>query len=153
MYVMYDGVHSIIFENDFGERKHTWTDWHLLPLKKPTLALPTASGSFVEIPGMNGSYNVTKYLTGGPTFSDRSGSWEFYMIGTEDGLFDSRIDEIVQFLHGQEMRIILTDDPDYFYEGQITVSDKSTDDKLPKITFTYRAKPFKTTISGVIEAF
>lgn len=152
MCVMYDGVHSIIFENAFGDKKHTWTDWQLLPLKKPTLALPSASGSFVEIPGMNGSYNLTNYLTGGPTYSDRSGSWEFYMIGTEDGSFDSRISEIAEFLHGQEMKIILTDDPDYYYDGQIVLA-KSTDDKIPKITLTYRAKPFKTTISGVIEAF
>lgn len=153
MDVVYDGTHSIIFMDAFGEKKHTWNDWRLLPTKKPTVSLPSFSGSFVEIPGRDGSYDLSTYLTGHPSYSDRSGSWEFIVVDTEDGSFDQRINDIAQFIHGHELTIILTDDPNYSYEGRITLSDKNTDDKFPKITITYRIKPFKTTVSGINEAF
>lgn len=153
MYVMYEGLHSIIFENDFGEQKHTWDDWHLIPTKKPTMAPPSASGSFVDIPGRNGSYDLTSYLTGGPTYSDRSGTWEFIVTGTEDGSWDERNAEIAEFLHGQELKVILTDDPNYYYEGRLSITDKNTDGQFPKITISYRVRPFKMDRLGVEEKF
>ena len=153
MYVMYNGEHSVIFENEFGEERHTWNDWQLLPVKKPTVAMPGVSTTYVDIPGRNGSIDVSNYLTGGIVFSDRSGSWEFKVIGTENGSWDDRMTEISEFLHGHKCKIILVDDPDYYYEGRITISDKNTDGKIPAITLSYRVGPFKTERYGASGTF
>ena len=153
MYVMYDGSHSISFMDSSGNIKNTWDDWQLIPTKKPTVAMPGFASNYVDIPGRNGSIDISNYLTGGPSYSDRSGSWEFRMIGTTTENWDERINRIAQFLHGKQMKIILKDDPMYYFEGRISFSEKNTDDPTPKITFSYRVGPFKKLIGGTETKF
>lgn len=58
----------------------SWGDLALVPTVRPAIAPPEIKTNFVEIPGGNGSLDLTEALTGEPTFSDRIGSIEFIVL-------------------------------------------------------------------------
>ena len=137
--------HSIILIDSLGTRKNTWEDWHLIPSTKPTFVMPEPAQKFVDVPGRNGSIDMSDYLTGGVTYADRSGSFEFYMLDTDIANdWDARCAAIAEFLHGKKLKAILEDDPFYQYEGRFILSNKNTSSLTPKITINYRVGPFKT---------
>lgn len=149
MYVVYNGEHSIIFENQLGEKRHTWNDWRLVPTAKPTVPTPEPDTKYVDIPGRSGSIDMSEFLTGNISYKDRSGSWEFYLVDTDIHQdWDEMCSYISEFLHGKNLKITLKDDPLYKYEGRVTLSGKNTDGPIPKITLNYRVGPFKTFIGN-----
>ena len=125
--------------------KNTWDDWHLIPASRPTLALPKATENFVEVPGMDGSYDFSEFLAGRPTFSDRTGSFEF-LVDNDHEHWVTIYRNIATFLHGKRMRMILADDdPGYFYEGRFNVASWTPDKTNSKVTINYRVGPYKYT--------
>ena len=133
--------HSVVFQNASGIIRNTWDDWRLIPTAKPTFPSPEPQYKFVDVPGKNGSIDLSTYLTGGIRYSDRTGSFEFKAIDTSED-WDVRCNSIAKFLHGQSLKIYLEDDPFYYYEGRVTMS-KNSGDKVPTITFNYRVGPYK----------
>ena len=78
-------VHSITFRSTaFGEERNTWDDWHLVPVSRPVINPPAVHTHYIDIPGANGSIDLTDTLTGGPTFGDREGSIEFMVLHDYD---------------------------------------------------------------------
>ena len=146
MYSMYDGTHSITFgPTDGSAGKNTWTDWYLIPASRPTLTMPGAQNKFVEIPGMNGSYDISDYLTPDVTYSDRSGSFEF-VVDNDHADWLTIYRNISMYLHGQRLRMILDDDPEWFYEGRFTLDEFKSDKANSRIVIGYRVYPFKISI-------
>lgn len=146
--------HSIILINSAGTRKNTWTDWHLIPSIKPTFVMPQFTQNYVDVPGRNGSIDMSDYLTGSPSYEDRQGSFEFYMMNTDvDQDWDARCNAIAEFLHGKKLKAILEDDPSYYYEGRFSISNKNTSSPTPKITIDYRVGPYKKNINNNNSAF
>ncbi len=82
MSVYYDGKHSIdFFRLDGGERvgKNSWTDFHLIPAKKPTIAPKQPTSGMVGFPNSNRRIYFPKLLPEKQTYGLRSGEWEFYI--------------------------------------------------------------------------
>ena len=144
--------HSVIFKNASGVTKNTWDDWQLIPTAKPTFPMPEFQGKYVDIPGRSGSIDMSEYLTNELTYSDRSGSFQFYALETADD-WDYRCAEIGKFLHGQKVKAYLEDDPFYYYEGRFTVSEKKTDGQFPTLTLSFRVQPYKIHTNTGAKAF
>lgn len=136
----YTGAHSITFINPSGTERNTWTNWKLIPTQKPVVPMPEFDNNYVEIPGSNGSLDLSDYLTGGPVYRDRSGSFEFYLV---DPNIDTAINTIAQFIHGKKLKFVLSDDPNFYYEGRMALSDKRSDAGYPRVTISYRVGPYK----------
>lgn len=146
MTVIYDGSHSITFQLlDGSDEQNTWGDWFLIPTSRPTMSVPGAQNRFVEIPGMNGSYDLSDYLSTDITYSDRSGSFEF-IVDTNQIDWLTAYRTIVTYLHGHRLQMILADDPEWYYEGRFTVDDFKSDKEFSRITISYRVSPFKISI-------
>lgn len=142
----YDGAHSVTFESLDGEvRKNTWDDWYLIPMSRPTMSIPGAQNKFVEIPGMDGSYDISDYLRDDTAFTDRSGSFEF-VVDNEHADWLTIYRDIITFLHGQRFRMILQDDPDWYYEGRFTMGEWKSEPARSQVTISYRVSPFKHSI-------
>ena len=137
----YNGEHSVKFVNSSNVERNTWTNWHLIPTEKPVIPMPDYDKNIVEIPGMNGSLDLSTYLTGSPVYRDRQGSITFKYVGEN---FDSDMNTIAQFIHGRKLKLYLTDDPDYYYEGSMSLSSKKADAGYPIVTISYRVGPYKT---------
>lgn len=57
-----------------------------------------------------------------------------------------RYREIVQFIHGKYFKVILEDEPDYYYEGRLQVGNLQKSANYSGITISYEFLPYKTKV-------
>lgn len=133
----YHGEHSVIFGD-----KHSWKDWHLIPSAPPVVPPPKLRTSYVDIPGTNGSVDISEILTGYPMFENRTGSMSFLFL-TEFGSSREMYQQILNTVHGRRMKVILTDEPEYYYEGRVTVKEYSISSQYSGFSFDYTFAPYK----------
>ena len=150
--VYYDEQHTISFgsvsNGSWSNSYNTWTSWHLIPTSRPYVAQPAFTPKFVEVPGMNGQLDLTNYLTGGPTYGMRTGSFSFYMINHDGTLDPENLRyQIVNALHGKTWKMKLQDDPNYYYEGRFTVGNVEPGQQVSTITISYTLNPYRVKIS------
>lgn len=146
MYIsQYDGEHSVIFGN-----KDSWKDWHLIPASRPVFDPPEVKTNFIDIPGMNGGIDNSEILSGYPLFKNRNGSFEF-IVDPDWKNWATVYSEIANYLHGQFLRAILTDDPTYFYEGRFSVDAWKSSEKYSSITINYDVDPYKYNVIGTLD--
>ena len=132
--------------------KNTWDDWHLVPTSRPLVNPPEVNTSYVTIPGASGSLDLTEALTGYPTYTNRTGSWEFIVMNGY-GEWYSRYSEIMAYLHGKKFRAILDDDPNYYYEGRFSVASWVSPKNWSRITIDYNVGPYKIDLTSTDEAW
>lgn len=145
--------HSITFATTLDDLdtgslvgQNTWTDWHLIPAPRPTMSMPKPALNFVEVPGRNGTIDMTTYLTGDVTFSDRTGSFEFIVDNGHEHWM-TIYKKIASYLHGKRLYMCLTDDdPGYYYEGRFTLNAWKSDPSNSKVVIDYQVSPFKYSI-------
>lgn len=130
--------------------KNTWDDWHLVPTSRPLVVPPNVNTSYVTVPGASGSLDLTEALTGHPTYSNRSGSWEFLVMNGY-GEWYARYSDIMAYLHGKKFRAILDDDPNYYYEGRFSVASWTSPKDWSRITINYNVGPYKIEVHGIDE--
>ena len=143
--------HSLNFHYQDGSHSvNTWNDWRLIPATRPVVAQPAASYKYVDIPGMDGSLDLSTYLVGRPTYSDRSGSFTFYVAnedpvtGAKYGDWALRKQQIAQYLDGSViLKMSLEDDPHYYYIGRFYMKEWSPGQNFSQVTIEYRVKPYK----------
>lgn len=130
----------------------TWNDFHLIPTERPTVPLPKANTKLVSIPGRKHPMDLSTYLTGHETYGNRTGSWSFYtdvdFVNNRLGgwvAFDKQLHEL---FHGKFRKIILRDDPYYFYAGELTVGQWKPGDDRSTVTISYNLYPFKKSVYG-----
>ena len=133
----YHVPHSITFGS-----KNTWDDWHLVSPIRPFFQVPSQKTNSVEIPGTDGSIDLSEVLTGFPTFNNREGTFEFIVV---NGFGDwvTRQNEILTYLHGARLKAVLEDDPDYYYEGRFEVQEWHSTTPWSSITIKYSVDPYK----------
>lgn len=130
----------------FNPIANTWTDWHLIPSSRPSVAHPGFATKYVEIPGMHGNLDLTEYLTGGPVFGPRSGSFSF-IVDNNHEYWEIIRQKMVTALHGKRMKMQLQDDPSYYYEGRFTVGNWESGPSYSSISISYQLDPFKRRIA------
>ena len=104
----------------FGD-KNTWDDWRLVPASRPVFNPPAQKVKTLAIPGGDGVIDLSQSLTGYPVYQNRTGSIEFIVMN-DFKPWHMAYSDIMDFLHGQKLRAVLEDDPEYFYEGRFTVN-------------------------------
>lgn len=126
--------------------KNTWTDWHLIPSSRPTMAQPGITTNFLEVPGRkDGPIDACDFLTGSVIYGQRSGSFDF-IVDNDHEYWETIRSKITSYLHGKRMKMCLEDDPDYYYEGRFTVGDWRSESWNSKVTINYNVKPYKYSI-------
>ena len=124
--------------------KNTYDDWHLVATERPCVAAAAPKTRYVDIPGANGSIDLTDALAGRASLSNREGSFEFYVLNDYPGYDWMKIyHEVSNYLHGQRMRMTLEDDPNYYYEGRFSVNSWKSQKDWSRITIDYNLDPQK----------
>lgn len=108
--------HSIII-NGFN----TWDDWHLVPDSRPLINPPELKSEYIEIPGSDDVLDYTELLSG-LHFGARKGTWDF-IVHNGYGKWNERYAVLLSKIHGQKARVVLEDEPGYFYEGRLTLDE------------------------------
>lgn len=138
---------GIIDKNEADRQKviDIWEDWHLVSSSRPLFLPPKLKESYIDIPGGDGALDLSEVLTGTPVYSNRTGSWDLYVM---NGYWDwvDAYSTIMNYLHGQRMYAILEDDKTHYYEGRFTVNTWRSDPSYSRITINYNVDPYKYTI-------
>lgn len=133
--------HSITFYT--GTIKlNTYDDWHLVPETRPLVTPPTQKTKYLDIPGANGNIDLSDSLTGYPVFNNREGEWSFYVLNGF-GEWQNRFSSIMMAIQGKRLKVVLEDDPNYYYEGRFRVSSWSSEQNWSKIKINYTVAPYK----------
>jgi hypothetical protein len=133
----------------FGD-KNTWDDWHLIPTSQPVILPPAVKSKYVDIPGADGEIDLSTLLSGRPVFSNRTGSLEF-IVDNDHESWEVAYSNIANYLHGKRMRVILEDDPVFFYEGRIAVNEWRSNRNFATITLDYVFDPFKKAVNSSVD--
>jgi predicted phage tail component-like protein len=139
--------------------KNTWDDWGLIPSSRPKFAPPQQKTSTVDIQGGDGVIDMSESLTGFPVYNNREGSFEFYVVmdcpQNQSKKWIDIYEEISGYLHGKNFTIVLDDDPDWYYEGRLSVNDwdSANDGTGSTITINYSVKPYKLYKDPVVQTY
>ena len=123
--------------------KHTLKDWGL-GWTKITLVFPEAKTYEQDIPGMDGVLDFTESLTGGDVkYKIRTLTLEFETPEQDYYDWGIRISEIANYLAGRKYKIILDNDPDFYYIGRLNVEVKKSDRVEGTLTLSGSVDPYK----------
>ena len=129
--------------------KNTYTEWGLVPTSRPHVEPPAVKTSYVDLPSSHGRLDYTELLLGEVPYGQRQGSWEFAL--RPGASWASVYSSLLTFLHGRQHIVILEDDPNYRYEGRLSVSAWKSDQNRSIITIDYELEPFKKGIHNTAD--
>jgi len=135
-----------------GEFKNTWTDWKIAPSSRPLFNPPKQKTNYIDIPGSSGTLDFSESLTGYPVYDNREGSFEFYVMNDYKP-WQERYSEIMGYLHGRTMQVILDDDPKWAYQGRFSVDGWKSSPTWSMITISYNVGPYKSSIVTSVEGW
>lgn len=125
----------------FGS-KHSYRDWGLFLKSRPVISPPTPKTVYVDIPGSDGVIDLTESLTGDVKFDNRIITCEFVVLDARNK-WSNIYSEIMNYLHGQHMKIVFDEDSAYYYEGRLQVNEWKSDKVTSTITIEGTVKPYK----------
>lgn len=127
--VSFDGVHSYL-------------EWGL-KLKKVSIGMPSAKTEYIDVPGMNGSLDLTEQQNGGVKYGMRTLEFVFDSRNCNYLKWTNLISRIAGTIQGRERRIILDMDSGFYYVGRCAIDTKKTDEVLAEITIKCTCEPYK----------
>ncbi len=133
---------------DITEAVNTLRDWHIVPLGRPVIAPPKQKLTQIDIPGANGVLDLSNSLTKYPVFENRTGTMTFAVLNDTGFDWVTTYTKIMRFLQGNNVRMIMEDDPKYFYEGRVYVDkwDSKSDGTWSEVTLGYDFYPYRLSI-------
>ena len=138
--------HSVTFYTD-NDTKNTWEDWRLIPSSPPSVGPFPIRKKFVDLPGGNGSLDLTDYLGNSVKMGVAEGSWSFMMID-QNIPREQQVREIEEFIHGTRCKAILEDDPFVYYTGRFVINNIKIGKNYSEITISYTIDPKRHPIEG-----
>ena len=128
---------------------HTLTDLNLI-LQEENITPASPKLNYKDIPGADGSKDLTEALGVGVKFNDSQLEWIFALYPTDD--WATKRKDVSGAINGLACDIVLDSDPNYVYKGRVEVSAYKADKMLRQITIKatcspYKLKPEETTVS------
>ena len=134
-------MNGIMFDNT-----HSYEDLNLVlsAVKIPPAAPKT---NFVDIPGGNGSVDLTEAL-GQVKYKDRECTFTFTVFPQDD--FEEKKREVSNLLNGKRCRIVIDKDPDYFWEGRCKINEYQSNKNIHKIVVGATVAPYKSKLNQTV---
>ncbi len=128
---------------------HSSADLQLIQ-QKIEIGSPAPKTVLVEIPGANGSKDLTEALGVGVAFGDRTLKWTFALYPGAD--WAQKRSAVCNAMNGKRMHITPDGEEGWYYDGRITVADHKSEKLLRQITVSavcapYRLKSTETAVS------
>lgn len=132
--------------------KHSYHELGLWLTKYPAITPPVPKIKTVDVPGADGALDLSRVLDGTMHYNRRTITMEF-AITKPRGMWPEVHSAVMDALHGQEMEIILDDDPEYCYTGTVIVSGYDPQKVTSAVTITADVEPYKTRIAVTRRSF
>ena len=130
----------------FGEL-HSYRDLNLI-LSEKEIGAPHVKAKLIEIEGADGTIDLTDFF-GEPKYGDVTHKFTFSTIVPRND-FLSQYSMIKNALHGQKLRIVLDDDPSFYYVGRCYVSSFTNEKNIGKITVECECEPYKYKLNKTV---
>ena len=130
----------------FGD-KHTYTDWGLIASSRAYISPAIPKYNFKEVPGSDEIIDDTESLDGLIRFYTRKYSQDFLILSKRANWFDI-YSKIQNYLNGKKMKMVLDEDPLYYYEGRFHVNEWKSDKSFSIISIEGTIYPYKLKISN-----
>lgn len=121
-----------------------------LILGKKELGAPAVKASKIDIPGADGEIDQTEFF-GEPKYENRTHRFDFSTMADHDD-FPNAYSRVLGALHGKKMRIILDDDPLFYWLGRLHVSSFTGENGVGKISVECDCAPYKYKIDQTVIA-
>ena len=139
--------------NRRGERYHsiqigdynTYDDWSLVPTSRPVFQPPKLDSNIVSIPGSAFPLDLTNIFTrytGTAPYKPVTSNIEFMVTDKKIpwwGLYSV----IKNSIHGKRLRVVLLDDPDYYYDSLVEVGEWTSGESRSRITISFTPDPYR----------
>ena len=119
---------------------HSYDDLKLI-LNSKEIGSPETKVNKIDIPGGDSSLDLTDFF-GEPKYEDLTHKFSFSTI-VPQAQFLSLFSTVKNALHGKKMRIILDDDPLFYYMGRIKVSSFTNEKNIGIISIECDCEPYK----------
>ena len=131
---------------------HSYDDLRLI-LESKELGAPDVKVNKIDIPGADSALDLTDFF-GEPKYDDVKHKFQFTSIEPQE-TFLSQFSTIKNAIHGKKVRIILDDDPSFFYMGRCFVSSFTNDKGIGTVSVECECEPYKyklekTTVSKAV---
>lgn len=119
---------------------HSWNDL-LLILGSKKIETPKAKTNYIDIPGADGNLDLTEYF-GDINYNNRKITFNFTSIIPHKEFLE-QYSLIQNLLDGKKVKIILDDDPDFYYYGRLSMSDWEASGAIAEFSIECDCDPFK----------
>ena len=106
----------------FDEEKHTFDDFGLC-CTKVEIGLPTVKKKQINLKGADGVLDLTD-IFGRTLYGNRKLSFHFDHEEANYTEWMIRASQVVNYLHGKRRKVVLDNDPNYYYDGRISLQDQ-----------------------------
>lgn len=130
----------------FGDL-HSYRDLKLILIEKE-IGAPHVKTKLLEIEGADGSLDLTDFF-GEPKYGDVTHKFTFSTIVPRSD-FLTQYSNIKNALHGKKLRIILDDDPGFYYVGRCYVSSFTNERNIGTVSIECECEPYKYQLTKTV---
>ena len=129
---------------------HSYNDLRLI-LSKKEMGSPAVKAQQVDIPGADGTLDLTDFF-GEPKYENVTHRFDFSTAYPQEE-FISQFSTIKNKIHGRKMRVILDDDPLFFWVGRCHVSGFTSEKGIGTISVEVDCDPYKYKLDHTVMAY
>lgn len=126
---------------------HSYRDLHLI-LSSKEMGAPEVKVNKIDIPGADSSIDQTDFF-GEPKYDDVKHKFQFSSMEPQN-TFLSQYSKIKNAIHGKKVRIILDDDPSFFYMGRCFVSSFTNEKGIGTVSVECDCEPYKYSMQETV---
>lgn len=130
--------------------KHSYNDWGLTLKSRPIISPPSPKTIYINVPASDGVIDLTESMTGEVKYENRNITCEFNVIDARER-WSNIYSEILDYLHGREMHVILDEDPTYQYIGRFVVNEWKSNKVTSTIVIEGSVEPYKMELFSSLE--
>lgn len=119
---------------------HSYDDLKLI-LTAKEMGAPAVKSKTLDIPGADGSLDLTDFF-GEPKYENVTHRFDFSTIVPQEE-FITLFSTVKNAIHGKKMRVILDDDPLFYWIGRIHVSKFTSEKGVGTISVECECDPYK----------
>lgn len=123
---------------DFGGI-HSHRDLHLIQ-QSVEVSPAEPKTNFKDIPGADGSKDLTTQPSGWVVYYPRSIRWTFALYPGDN--WEAKQRQVSNALNGRRCHIYLHGDPDYYYDGRLVVKEYASSGRLKQIIVEATCSPY-----------
>ncbi len=134
-YVLFDGLNSY---DVFGMNLVSYSIGNPEPLTK-----------YIDVPGRPGQLDATLALNGKVNYTKRAIEMEFRVVNNPYYDWHALMSELWKLLEGTEIKIVFSNDREWYYKGRFSVETSKTNEVTSTITISSKyVFPYKLDASG-----